>query len=57
MVGLLGIHVKRTIEGIPLAGYAESLELAKQQSAEAFGGLFDAGIVALPGPGGRSRKG
>jgi len=44
----IGMHVKRTVEGIPLAGYAESLDLAKQQFGEAFGRLYDAGVVALP---------
>jgi hypothetical protein len=44
----LGIHVKRTVEGIPLAGYADSLDLAQQQFREAFGRLFAAGVVALP---------
>jgi hypothetical protein len=42
------MHVKRTLEGIPLAGYADSLDLAKQQFEEAFGSLFAAGVVALP---------
>ena len=45
----LGIHVKRTVEGVPLAGYADSLDLAKQQFREAFGRLYEAGVVALPG--------
>jgi hypothetical protein len=44
----IGIQVKRTVEGIPLAGYADSLDLATQQFSEAFGRLFDAGGVALP---------
>ena len=42
-------HVKRTVEGIPLAGYADSLDSAQQQFQEAFGkGLYAAGVVALP---------
>jgi hypothetical protein len=45
----VGIHVKRTVEGIPVAGYADSLDLAEQQFQEAFGRLFAAGVVALPG--------
>jgi hypothetical protein len=44
----IGMHVKRTIEGIPLAGYADSLDLAQQQFREAFGQLFAAGVLALP---------
>ena len=37
-----------TVEGVPLAGYADSLDLAKQQFQEAFGTLHQAGVVALP---------
>jgi hypothetical protein len=44
----IGIHVKRTVEGVPLAGYANSLDLAKQQFQEAFGRLYEEGVVALP---------
>jgi hypothetical protein len=44
----IGIHVKRTVEGIPLAGYADTLDLAQQQFREAFGRLYAAGVVALP---------
>ena len=44
----IGIHVKRTVEGIPLAGYADSLDSAQQQFSEAFSRLFGAGVVALP---------
>lgn len=44
----LGIHVKRTVEGVPLAGYADSFDLAKQDFEVAFGRLFAAGVVALP---------
>ena len=44
----LGVYVKRGIEGAPLAGYAEELELATQQFRESFDRLIAAGVVALP---------
>ena len=45
----VGVHVKRAVDGIPLAGYAASIDLAKQQFQEAFGRLLAAGFVVLPG--------
>ena len=36
------------VEGIPLAGYGDTLDLGQLQFREAFGQLYQAGVIALP---------
>ena len=48
MVHLRWHSVKRTVKGIPRRLCRHSLDLAQQQFREAFGRLFEAGVVALP---------
>ena len=44
----IGIHVKRLVEGVPVHGYAATLELAEKDFREAFERMIEAGVVALP---------
>jgi hypothetical protein len=44
----IGIHVKRIIVGVPTAGYALTLDEAKEQFPKSFDRMIAAGAVRLP---------
>ena len=44
----IGRHVTRTVEGVPIAGVADSIDQAKAQFRENFERLIATGAVRLP---------
>jgi hypothetical protein len=43
----IGIHVKRIVEGVPIAGTADTLDEAKTAFRKSFDRMIAAGVVSL----------